>query len=400
MDEYSEETTAQRRDVDRILRELEESEERFRILSDSTSEGIAIHRGGRLLEVNKAFCDLFGSPAEELKGSDGLDLVDEEFKDVVRENIKRGFNEPYEAVFRRRDGTRFLGAVWGKNTTYKGHKARVTTVRDMTKEREAQEQVLRMKARFEAVFEALPDLCFIVDSQGVIVDYQAARPSDLYVPPQVFSGRRMQDVLPPETGELIGEAFSRVLSTRLLVTLEYSLPMPQGEKWYEGRLTPLPEAHILMVVRDITERRRMEQELLAERDRARSYLDVANVIILALNSEGEVALINRKGCEVLGYSEMEILGKSFFEYFVPRKARKDVERVFHLLMAGEVRGVDYYENPVYTKDGKLKVIGWYNTLLRDKSGAVTGTLSSGEDITARIAAVEKLKEISRALSGC
>jgi len=116
---------------------------------------------------------------------------------------------------------------------------------------------------------------------------------------------------------------------------------------------------------------------------ARRYLDIAGVIIVAIGSDGSVSLINRKGAEVLGYEEEEIIGKDWFDHFLPRRLQKETRAVFDKLMSGDVAPVEYYENPVITKSGEERLIAWHNTLLQAKDGTITGTLSSGEDITLR-----------------
>jgi PAS domain S-box-containing protein len=139
------------------------------------------------------------------------------------------------------------------------------------------------------------------------------------------------------------------------------------------------------------ERVRFLKELRKEKDRAQKYLDVAAVIFLVINKERKISLINRKGCEILGASESEIIGKDWFEFFVPGKIRSEVENVFENLISGETEDLEYYENLIRTANGEERIIAWHNTVLRDGEGSVTGVLSSGEDITERIQAEIKLR---------
>ena len=143
---------------------------------------------------------------------------------------------------------------------------------------------------------------------------------------------------------------------------------------------------------DITERKRAEEALREEKDRAQKYLDIAGVMFVALNLKGEVTLINQKGGEVLGYKPKEIVGKPWFDNFLPASTKDQVQAIFHRLMAGAVEPVEYYENPVLTKDGEERVIAWHNTILKDDKGKIIGTLSSGEDITERKRVAETLRE--------
>jgi PAS domain S-box-containing protein len=86
---------------------------------------------------------------------------------------------------------------------------------------------------------------------------------------------------------------------------------------------------------------------------------------------------------VLGGREEDIVGKNWFDTFIPEKARENTRGVFRKLMAGEIKSTRYYENPIIPFDGFERIIAWHNTILKDDSGKIIGTLSSGEDITDR-----------------
>ncbi len=72
--------------------------------------------------------------------------------------------------------------------------------------------------------------------------------------------------------------------------------------------------------------------------KSRRYLDITGVIILALDAQQRVTLINKKGCEVLGLSEREIIGKNWFDHFIPAKIRVGIRKVFDDLRTGRVAG--------------------------------------------------------------
>jgi PAS domain S-box-containing protein len=121
--------------------------------------------------------------------------------------------------------------------------------------------------------------------------------------------------------------------------------------------------------------------LKEERDKAQKYLDVAGVMLLALDNGGKIEMINEKGCEILGCSEDEVLGRNWFEKFIPERNRHEIENVFRKMMSGEEDIVEYYLNSILTKNGEERLIAWHNSVLWDRSGGISGTLSSGEDIT-------------------
>jgi PAS domain S-box-containing protein len=147
--------------------------------------------------------------------------------------------------------------------------------------------------------------------------------------------------------------------------------------------------------RDVTAQRRAEAAVGHERDMAQRYLDIAGVLMVAIDASHKVTMINHKGCEVLGLSEVEIVGRDWFETFIPARLRKRVSHVFDQLMAEEIAPVEYFENPVLTADKDERLVAWHNTMLYDENGKITGTLSSGEDITDRKLTEKKLLRLER-----
>ncbi|MFW9997140.1 MAG: PAS domain S-box protein [Candidatus Odinarchaeota archaeon] len=148
----------------------------------------------------------------------------------------------------------------------------------------------------------------------------------------------------------------------------------------------------MAVIRNITESKLAEKLLEKERDTAQQYLDIARVLIIALDFGGRITLINKRGCEILEYEEEELIGKDWFTTCLPAAIREEIRTVFGKLMAGEITAVEDYENVIITKTGKRKMIYWHNSLIKDEEGKIIGTLSSGEDITSRKKAEGKLRE--------
>jgi PAS domain S-box-containing protein len=160
-------------------------------------------------------------------------------------------------------------------------------------------------------------------------------------------------------------------------------------KRFEERTAELARANSALQ-REIQERIQAEEALRKERDRAQQYLDVAGVIFVAINTDGKVTMINKEGCEVLGYPEKEIIGKGWFDNFVPSRVREEIKSVARKLLSGETKTTEYYENSILTKSGEERTIAWHNVILRDEADNIIGHLSSGEDITERKQAEEAL----------
>ncbi|MDY7030291.1 MAG: PAS domain S-box protein [Thermodesulfobacteriota bacterium] len=149
---------------------------------------------------------------------------------------------------------------------------------------------------------------------------------------------------------------------------------------------------MVATLQDIIDMKQAEESLRESEQKARQYLDIAGVVLLALDNEGHITLMNKRGLEILGYKQEELLGKNWFNTCLPERLQDEIFRVFRQLMRGEIDPAEFYENPILRKDGKERIIAWHNIILRNPAGGIIGTLSSGEDITERRKIEEALRK--------
>ncbi len=144
--------------------------------------------------------------------------------------------------------------------------------------------------------------------------------------------------------------------------------------------------------------KRHERALREEMDRVQEYLDIAGTVIVAHEPDGRVSLINRRGCELLGYEEEELVGRKWFDDFIPAQDRDRVKAGFDAMMAGQAEQFEFFEHSVLTSTGEERIIAWHNKPVRDEAGNIVGSLSSGEDVTERRLADAELRKLSRAVN--
>ena len=126
-----------------------------------------------------------------------------------------------------------------------------------------------------------------------------------------------------------------------------------------------------------------ELEILKRNVNPQSLLSFSGILFVELNKNGIVTLVNNKTCEVLGYDEKEIVGKNWFENFIPKQTKKVLLSLSKKILLGEIETAEHYENPILTKNGEERIINWHNTPIKDENGNITGHLSMGDDITER-----------------
>jgi len=136
------------------------------------------------------------------------------------------------------------------------------TGRDITNRILATEELRLAEARSRALVQAIPDLLFMLDSDGVFRDYHAPSTADLLVPPAAFIGKRVADVLPPQISVPFLAAMDTVRRTGAVVAFEYSLDsLPGTTSFFEGRVAPNGTGGYLVMARNVTDWKRAEHEL-------------------------------------------------------------------------------------------------------------------------------------------
>lgn len=247
---------------------------------------------------------------------------------------------------------------------------------------------------FKQLFESSPVGIYIVQNQRFKLVNPAFQKLTDYSAEELLHKHPLE-LVHPEDREFVRENAIKMLRGERTLPYRYRTITKRGNvKWiletvtsvhYEGTRASLGN------FMDNTELIVTEQALRSERDLARQYLEIAGTMIVALDSNGLVTLINRRGCEILGYEQDEILGKNWFDNFLPESTRERDREAFQRLLSAEADESAHLESPVFTRDGTERVIIWTNRSLIDPTGKVCGVLASGQDITENKRIAEQLR---------
>jgi PAS domain S-box-containing protein len=126
--------------------------------------------------------------------------------------------------------------------------------------RQALARARTSEARNRAIVETLPDTLFSFNDSGVFTDFYAPNRQPLLIPPDQFIGKSITEVLPPFLAELTQQHICQALATRQIQIYEYALPLGENILHYEARMMAVREKEVLAIVRDITTRKRAEDE--------------------------------------------------------------------------------------------------------------------------------------------
>ncbi|TAJ10778.1 MAG: PAS domain S-box protein [Nitrospirae bacterium] len=175
------------------------------------------------------------------------------------------------------------------------------------------QELLHANSEMRAMVQAFPDIFFLLRSDGTILACKGGNLTDFYLPSRRLIGKRIQDIPMGQVGEQFADAIQSIQTGKPLVSLEYVLEESDQATWYEARLVPECEGQILVIVRNISERKRSE-------DRFRRLLEAAPDAMVIADSAGQVVLVNSQAERLFGYERKDVLGQPV-EVLVPERFR-------------------------------------------------------------------------------
>lgn len=206
----------------RIEEELARSQEKYRLLSDATFEGIIIHDNGTVLEVNKAVTRATGYTQEELVGKNILQTtIHPDDIDIISHKIKEDFKKPYEVRSVRKDGTVFPAEIQSYSLMYDGRQVRVAAVRDITERKLAEGRIRDSEASLARSQEIAHVGSWTLDTVADLLTWS----DETY---RIFG-------MEPQEFEATYEAFLEAIhpDDRSMVNNAYSASLREGKEGYE-----------------------------------------------------------------------------------------------------------------------------------------------------------------------
>ncbi|MEP7310473.1 MAG: PAS domain S-box protein [Acidobacteriota bacterium] len=381
------------------------SEEKLR-KSDLLNRSLVEHLPQRMLvkdlNSNYVFCNAIyardlGIEPTQIVGKDDFAFFSRELAEAYRADDRLVMTEgKIKALDERYTVAGEERWIHTLKVPYRDERGAIIGVLCLLEDISERKRVERQREQLAALVDASPDFIGCADPQTAQVTYIN------------IGGRKMCGIgADEEIGELtLGDVHPAWMTRQLA---EVTLPAAMRDGLWQGdgaflhrdgheipvSMAVLPHRDadgevdfVYTVSRDITERKRTEQALRRERDRAQGYLDTADVILLKLDLAGRIVLVNRYGCSLLGWTLDELLGRDWVATCLPVRIREELEGKRRQLLGGDLSII---ENPVLTKSGEERLVEWHSRLLRDDEGHVIGSFSSGTDITKRDQAVAALR---------
>jgi two-component system cell cycle sensor histidine kinase/response regulator CckA len=377
---------------------LRESEERFRALSAGAFDCVVIHEKGIILEVNDTFNRIFGFDPGEVIGKPILDFAAPESRETVKNNILSGYDKPYPAIGLRKDGTKVHGELLGKNVRYKDRQARVTAIRDLTEHKKIEDALRESEERYRSLIETSPDAITMTDLEGHLIaaNQESIRMSGCDSLEELLTSSADAFArVHPQDRELAIENAKRTLEEGTVRNVEYRLLKKDGSHFpvelsastildAEGK----PKAFV-SIVRDITERKQVEEALRSSEEFSSTLLNSAPNGIIVINPDTSIQYVNRALEKLTGYSAEEIVGRKAPYPWWPEEVRGEITRDLENSMR---IGVVRLEKIFKKKTGEEFWVEISSGRV-ERDGKLSYLISNWVDITARKRAEQDRKKL-------
>jgi PAS domain S-box-containing protein len=259
--------------------------------------------------------------------------------------------------------------------------------------RRAQDHMRHSEA---AILNALPAHIALLDTQGLIISVNEAwgrfARTNAIKGQEHRIGANYLEICDSARGEGATEAHQTAAGIRSVLagniksfSLEYTCHLPTEQRWFLLTVTPIAEDHpngVVVMHLNITERKKIVQELHESERRFNDLLGNVDLISVMLDSQGRITYCNEYLLNLTDWQLGEVVGRNWFEVFVPPEIN-DVKKSFFATLLANQPETRHHENEILTRSGARRLIRWNNSVLRSGAGDVIGTASIGEDITER-----------------
>ena len=274
---------------------LKNSEKRFRLAIANAPFPIMIHaEDGEILQINNAFTNLTGYTHKDIPTTKAWAIKAYGDKaDYILENF---INKKYALTSSHNEGEFNIETkngqkiIWQFRTAPLGKLSDnrhlvISIAVDITQRKKDQEALSKTNQKIEAILEAFPDLIFYIKVDGTIIDFYLNDTNDLYTLPDIFLGKKLHQVLPPDTSIKIKDTIAKAIKSRSVEQVDYSLPLAEGEQFYDARIVALDDENVIAVTRDISDRKKFEQELIKAKDIAENAVKIKSYFLASMSHE-------------------------------------------------------------------------------------------------------------------
>ncbi len=267
---------------------------------------------------------------------------------------------------------------------------------DITEQKQTEAALRTSESEIRALFAAIPDAVFVIDSSGRLRRLSSSHPVILYRPVEERSDKTLHDIFPQADADRFLSYVQQVLRSQQTVTMEYALTVDQSDMWFSASISPVTDDTVIWVARDITDRRQIEEALRASEREYRTLVENANSVILRWDASGNVTFFNEFAQRFFGYSEEDILGRNVLGTILPSvdSQGNDLAAMLQDLIKHPEQYITH-EHENMRRNGDRVWLEWTNKAMFNEQGELVSMLSVGLDATERRHAQQALEQAKR-----
>lgn len=297
-----------------IEERLRDSEERFRLLSESSVTGTYLIQNNRFTYVNSAFAHMFGYEVDEIiNGLSLTQLISPEDRDLVVENIRRrltGKDQAIRYAFRgqRKNGSTFYLEVHGSRITFKGEVGVIGSCIDITAQKKTEADLRASEENYRVLYNETPSMFFMVNGEGIITAVNDFAANQLGYSKDALVGNRFLNISHEDDRKNVAAEMKFCLgNSGSFVTWQQRRKCKDGsimwcEEFARSRVDRTGKDAILIVSLDISERKSLEESLKV----SQFIFDQAAIGILLIQDDYTIIDANEHACQSLGYAKEEL----------------------------------------------------------------------------------------------
>jgi diguanylate cyclase (GGDEF)-like protein/PAS domain S-box-containing protein len=362
--------------------------------------GIYIVQNRKFIYMSPLFQKLSGYSDADLAGTNPLDYVHPDDKEVIRKKaiaiLKGKSSDAYEYKFTRKNGEVLWVLERITSITYKGDRAVLASFMDITERKKMEETISQSEERYRTILDEMEDAYFEVDLAGNFIFLNDAICRLMKYPREELLGKSFRIHVDKDDIPILYNAFGRIYSTgNPERNICYKAVRKDGTTRYaEIAGFPLQNQKGEMIGfrgigRDITERRQMEEALRQSEERYRTIIEEMDEWYFETDLPGNINFFNDIFANVLGYSPKDLSGLNF-QSFIKKEESELVQTLFkQVLKTG--KPVKNFPYEFIRTDGTVTSAEFSIFPKLDKEGKVCGLRGVGHDIT-------ELKQAEEALS--
>jgi PAS domain S-box-containing protein len=329
-------------DFKKAMIDVKTSENRYRLLSKLTFEGVFVHHHGQLIDWNESFLTLIGCSEEEVMSINLIDMVaNERDKELVRENIARRYNYPYTIEIKRHDGSTFIAELEAKNIVYNEEERRLVAIRDITARFELQQQLHEYARKMETLMDNLPGLVFTCNNNSEWeMLFLSAGCKDLlgYLPSELINNTIVgyNNLIHPDDREYVWTTIQEATSKGVPFQLDYRIVTKSGmQKWVSERGKEVSKGVLEGFISDITDAKEMELKLLETNELLLKAQRLGKMGSWLLKLNTGMVIASEQACAIYGIEHEEDFTFDRLKHIPLTEYRPLLEKAMSNLINGE-----------------------------------------------------------------